>query len=1043
MSALDDLKESIDSAINNSKPIDGIDPFTVADRLKAVADFSSTNPGPKGDTGLTGATGAQGPTGAQGVKGDTGAQGIQGVKGNKGDQGERGFTGDAGEGVPAGGLEGQILVKLTSENFDATWSDGNSAINGLTKTGTNIGLGGELIDNTTINGGDYQLESLHSNGEDTFSHQTRPQGMYNTYHRTSDGVEVLFDVGEPGMETIVRGVTSTQRVLANIDSVTLDRSTESAFTGINIGDNGIQVSDTVANIGMFYTDDNSEVGLSNERWIPDLAAVKSIDANSIHKTGDERKDGSLTIGNTGNTNKIKLGFDSVESDGQYNYIDFTGYASLRFDTPESNYQLLSGGDGGVSIQNTENSQGVQFIDKDITDSDGKFFLKENPGFIPSNDNNVIHKSGNETNLQGDKEWKGTHVFPNSGNFTIGDGSGGSPYVSLGSGYLQSPEIHSDNYKVGNHSLDSDSFNFLPFSIANTADDVNIKFSEPGDYGSEPGGADPAVHILNFDRNTTDLSWKGDRILTTDDITGVVGDPSRAINVAFMGSSITAGVNYGGITNITETYVYKTSKSLGVQVTNLGVSGRTLQQVTVGDNSIYSNKDLIPPYTTGSYIVYECMVNDVIKDPLVYTSAIYQTQLEAVIDSAIALGYPANHIVIYNGSYYNPPAYPSYGTIEARHDEYAPIAQAVSIAKGTLFLDDYYTFKAALVLDSSLLEVAALHPTATGDTWMANSLSSFLSTYIEAVSFTDPASTVVGSQYVYLDSIVGNDLLLNKAPLAIPVNSTQPLLGYDTSDKRVKTKTLYPVDVYNVFGAASTTGVTLDFNDATNFKPGFIPALLAGNTATNGPTSNSGSYHIFNVEYSGTANKTGSGNVTQLAFPYTTATSQTNGFWYRGRTSANVFSNWVHLMGSSALAAAGQIPIGQTGGVYTNTTLSGDATITSGGVVALKNTGTAGSYYKVTTDAQGRVTAGTALLTGSATLDFPSTAAQSSSELTITVSGASDGDVVSIGVPNASSNANSCYTARVSATNTVTVKFNNYSAAAIDPASGVFKVTIFK
>lgn len=83
------------------------------------------------------------------------------------------------------------------------------------------------------------------------------------------------------------------------------------------------------------------------------------------------------------------------------------------------------------------------------------------------------------------------------------------------------------------------------------------------------------------------------------------------------------------------------------------------------------------------------------------------------------------------------------------------------------------------------------------------------------------------------------------------------------------------------------------------------------------------------------------------------------------------------------------------------------------------------------------------LKGSATLDFPSTAAQSSSELTITVTGAADGDVVQVGVPNASSNANSCFTARVSATNTVTVKFNNYSSGAIDPASGTFKVIVLK
>jgi hypothetical protein len=76
----------------------------------------------------------------------------------------------------------------------------------------------------------------------------------------------------------------------------------------------------------------------------------------------------------------------------------------------------------------------------------------------------------------------------------------------------------------------------------------------------------------------------------------------------------------------------------------------------------------------------------------------------------------------------------------------------------------------------------------------------------------------------------------------------------------------------------------------------------------------------------------------------------------------------------------------------------------------------------------------------ATLDFGSTAAQSSSELTITLTGALDGDDIIVSPPNGSSNANTCFTARVSAADTVTVKFNNYSAGAVDPASGTFRVT---
>lgn len=83
------------------------------------------------------------------------------------------------------------------------------------------------------------------------------------------------------------------------------------------------------------------------------------------------------------------------------------------------------------------------------------------------------------------------------------------------------------------------------------------------------------------------------------------------------------------------------------------------------------------------------------------------------------------------------------------------------------------------------------------------------------------------------------------------------------------------------------------------------------------------------------------------------------------------------------------------------------------------------------------------LTNTSPLDFASTAAGSSSDLTINVSGAVVGDTVILAPPTASILNNSCYTAWVSAANTVTVRFNNYSSAPQNPASGSFKVKIIK
>ena len=84
-----------------------------------------------------------------------------------------------------------------------------------------------------------------------------------------------------------------------------------------------------------------------------------------------------------------------------------------------------------------------------------------------------------------------------------------------------------------------------------------------------------------------------------------------------------------------------------------------------------------------------------------------------------------------------------------------------------------------------------------------------------------------------------------------------------------------------------------------------------------------------------------------------------------------------------------------------------------------------------------------VLSATASLDFLSTSARSSSDLTITVTGAELSDVVAIGVPNASASANSTYSAWVSAANTVTVRFNNYTNGAIDPAAGTFRAMVIK
>ncbi len=80
-----------------------------------------------------------------------------------------------------------------------------------------------------------------------------------------------------------------------------------------------------------------------------------------------------------------------------------------------------------------------------------------------------------------------------------------------------------------------------------------------------------------------------------------------------------------------------------------------------------------------------------------------------------------------------------------------------------------------------------------------------------------------------------------------------------------------------------------------------------------------------------------------------------------------------------------------------------------------------------------------IVSATATLDFPSTIATAVSDLTITVTGASTGDVVLLGVPNGSVTTTASYWAWVSSADTVTVRFSPKGVE--DPASGTFRATV--
>lgn len=142
-------------------------------------------------------------------------------------------------------------------------------------------------------------------------------------------------------------------------------------------------------------------------------------------------------------------------------------------------------------------------------------------------------------------------------------------------------------------------------------------------------------------------------------------------------------------------------------------------------------------------------------------------------------------------------------------------------------------------------------------------------------------------------------------------------------------------------------------------------------------------------------------------------------------SGSAATAWLHL--PAGTASANSAPLKFTAGVSAQTTKEAGAVNYDGTDLTLSDASNVFILEKA--------------FAGSATLDFASTAAGAVSDLTITVTGAADGDPVILGVPNASITATATFTAWVSGTNTVTVRFS--PKATEDPASGTFKVRVIK
>lgn len=295
------------------------------------------------------------------------------------------------------------------------------------------------------------------------------------------------------------------------------------------------------------------------------------------------------------------------------------------------------------------------------------------------------------------------------------------------------------------------------------------------------------------------------------------------------------------------------------------------------------------------------------------------------------------------------------------------------------------------------------------------------------------------------STIGSDGTMGRILPSSLSNTFNPVIShleYNNTDKTLWNNGKGNIDSNTSFGQASFISNTTGYqNDSFGNS-----ALTNNTTGYNNVSIGSNSLSANNVGYNNTAT-----GAQSLGFI-------TNGYSNVGfgsdAGSITAFSDPNTSTGNCTFVGASTKPFGNADTNETvigyNAVGHGSNTMTFGDTNILNNyfTGNvrANVFIKISgTSSQILMADGSVstILSGSATLDFPSTLAGTSSELTITVSGAADGDVISLGIANASFNANSCYTARVSASNTVSVTFNNYSASPIDPSSATFKVKILK
>lgn len=231
---------------------------------------------------------------------------------------------------------------------------------------------------------------------------------------------------------------------------------------------------------------------------------------------------------------------------------------------------------------------------------------------------------------------------------------------------------------------------------------------------------------------------------------------------------------------------------------------------------------------------------------------------------------------------------------------------------------------------------------------------------------------------------------------------------------------------------------------------YVDSQVSGGsqTASEVPITDAGGYYT-STDVEGALQELGGASIAQDLEEVLLTGNDANGETITNLGSLNIGgSGYMNISSSGITTGATQVGLslttfGTNGDITLNPNGSGVVNVSTSRITNVSNpTDANDAANKSYVD--GAVLGGGSVITASAVLDFPSTAANGgASDLTMTVTGAVTGDVVALGVTGSVAPPKTSYFAYVSGPNTVTVRFINNELSSINPSSATYKVKVFQ